>query len=1057
LFNAAITANSTRPFIGLRPFEFSDAPFFFGRKDATDAVEALIRRNQFVAIVGSSGTGKSSLVQAGLLPRFESSQGERWKWTTLRPGEAPIERLARAISSLEDSDEEFLEARTERVEFCLRRSRFGIAEGVALVAQEDRDVHFMIIVDQFEELFRFARLRNDINNSPEGLTVNRDEATAFVRLLLAPSSIENVQVHIVITMRSDFIGDCSHFYELPEVVTKSQFLVPGLTRDQRAAAIQGPIDVAHAGIEPELVQRILNDTSDDPDQLPVVQHTMMRCWSFATDRFTEARGACIEVGVEDYVKVGGVANALSVHADQILKELSIQKSNGSAIGPDEVVKRIFQALTEVDIDGRGARRPLRLVDLERTVAQDDDIDAQTRTCIAEIVERLALPDCSFLRVTSLADDAIVDIGHEALIRRWSKLKGASADTDWIREEQEDGDRYRDLVRIAKGGGIISTVELPLFEQWWKKRKPTRFWGKRYTTQAADYYDEVRNVLTRSREAAKVQKEREFVAANTERMASETRLRLAATESAKLAESARAEAEGARARAAEAMAEAAKAQTRIAEAELFSRRQQIRRMWLAGVSVLGFIVLLATAWTNIMNKKETIKAKEKLIADQSRQQTDLIAARATGLISRPIMSGAGDALALLTYEGSQLVETKSYSKALSDSLRSLRELRRIVDFPRQVLSVATNPKLPLVTIVTAGSPPVMNFFKVFGPDENISALASIPTPIPLNSWAVAHWSPDGERLLIGGPGPTAIIITPCGNEKLKPYFKSCEGKDENEELPFGDIKHQAGVGNWLGDGTNIITTTFQGETNIWNSGTGKLQEGLLKNVAVTVPSGGADKQISAIVISGSGKRIAVGEYSGKVKIINASNSQVEYEVGDKTKLQSPTLIMFNPANDDELFVAYQGAEAVLWNIVKQSEILKQLAGTVFQVAFDPKGTFLVTASNDALVRLWDLTGASGPRILEMRGHIGPVFSVDVRADGAILSGGADRTARFWRKEAALGEAAGNESRTENIDWLRRLATEKLPYQNDPPYSEGSTSRIELPKQIACVLSSTCDDR
>lgn len=114
------TASVTRPFIGLRPFDYRDRAFFFGRDESVEAVESLVTKSGFVAVVGSSGTGKSSLIRAGLLPSLETRSNNHWRRATMEPGEAPIRRLARAISSLRGPDDDLTEAWNERIEVCLR-------------------------------------------------------------------------------------------------------------------------------------------------------------------------------------------------------------------------------------------------------------------------------------------------------------------------------------------------------------------------------------------------------------------------------------------------------------------------------------------------------------------------------------------------------------------------------------------------------------------------------------------------------------------------------------------------------------------------------------------------------------------------------------------------------------------------------------------------------------------------------------------------------------------------------------------------------------------------
>ena len=130
----------------------------------------------------------------------------------------------------------------------------------------------LIVVDQFEELFRFA----DAARQPD----RDDDAAAFVKLLLEASQQRELPIYVVLTMRSDYIGDCARFRGLPEAVTNALYLIPRMSREQRRAAIVEPVRVGGGTIAPRLVVRLLNDVGDDPDQLPILQHALMRCWDY---------------------------------------------------------------------------------------------------------------------------------------------------------------------------------------------------------------------------------------------------------------------------------------------------------------------------------------------------------------------------------------------------------------------------------------------------------------------------------------------------------------------------------------------------------------------------------------------------------------------------------------------------------------------------------------------------------------------------------------------------------------------------------------------------------
>ena len=507
------SASNEWPFIGLRPFRYDDHAYFFGRDEELHALESQIRHAPFVAIVGGSGSGKSSLISAGLRARLEKADDFRWKWIEMRPGDAPIRRLASALANLTGETGDLLEAWADRFERVLTMSSFGMGETLAQIPalREPEISGVLLLVDQFEELFRFANLGSESSLDAATAAERRDEATAIVRLLLTPTRAPQLPIHVVVTMRSDFIGDCARFHGLPEAVSRSQFLVPGMTRDQREDVIRKPIELAEAQIDAALVQRALNDTNEDLDQLPLLQHAMMRCWERAHRRSQET-GDRPHLTIADYMEVGGVERALSRHANKILEAFSEEESVSATNDLRLATKRVFQALTETDQDGRSTRNPQRFADLVQYVRVGDDTEsASVATNAARtVVRRFASPDCSFLRVIASPEkadgideidtDSIIDIGHEALIRRWDRLQG-DGEENWMHEEVDDSERFKRLLGYVAAEATIPVEDLIVLETWWFKRGPNRFWARRYTKRNADKFEEVRATLKRSRDKA----------------------------------------------------------------------------------------------------------------------------------------------------------------------------------------------------------------------------------------------------------------------------------------------------------------------------------------------------------------------------------------------------------------------------------------------------------------------------------------------------------------------------------------------------------------------------
>lgn len=278
-----------QPYPGLRPFQKSEADVFFGRGEQIDELLATLEDNHVVAVVGASGSGKSSLVRAGLLPALEagflSGAGPDWRMVLMRPGNAPFSQLAGALLEAagdERADDPQTIAFTEAT---LRSGPRGLLEAIRDMAFPP-GTNILLLVDQFEEIFRFRHrgLSGVDAASQRATAAERNDAMAFVNMLLATGEENDLSLYAVITMRSDFLGDCDAFHGLPEAINRCQFLVPRLRRDQLQETITMPLDLFGAKAEPGLVNRILNEIGSDPDQLPVMQHLLLRMWSQAEKR-----------------------------------------------------------------------------------------------------------------------------------------------------------------------------------------------------------------------------------------------------------------------------------------------------------------------------------------------------------------------------------------------------------------------------------------------------------------------------------------------------------------------------------------------------------------------------------------------------------------------------------------------------------------------------------------------------------------------------------------------------------------------------------------------------
>jgi energy-coupling factor transporter ATP-binding protein EcfA2 len=526
--NPASATAITNPFPGLRPFREEEEHLFFGRELQVDAMVDKLAQRRFLAVVGSSGSGKSSLVNCGLRPALHqgrmTSAGTSWRMAQFRPGNHPLAALAQALAEdgvLFRNFEERGLPLVEIIDTTLRMSKRGLID-IFEQASLAKEVNLLLVVDQFEELFRYRQLTDGPQPGDQWTNGHgfSEEATAFVKLLLELQQQKDCPIFVVLTMRSDFLGDCTQYAGLAEAINAGLYLVPRLTPEERRDAIVNPIRVQGAEIEPVLVTRLVNDVGDNPDQLSILQHALNRTWAN-----WQQEGGKDPLALRHYEAIGTMAGALDAHAEEAYAELSSTGMEPSL--RQRICEKLFQALTDKATDGRGVRRP-------STLGYLCALTEATETEVVEVIELFRQPSRSFLMPPAgenLTAEKVIDISHESLMRVWIKLK------DWVDEEAQSAQIYRRLVETAnlhaKGQAApLRDPELTIFGNWQQKQKPNQAWAERY----APGFDEALTFLRFSKnehEAELAEKERrreeearrELEEANRARVAAEDRQRL----------------------------------------------------------------------------------------------------------------------------------------------------------------------------------------------------------------------------------------------------------------------------------------------------------------------------------------------------------------------------------------------------------------------------------------------------------------------------------------------------------------------------------------------------
>ena len=450
-----------RPYPGLRPFESNELPLFFGREAHVSRLIDILQRQRFLAVIGPSGAGKSSLVRAGLLPALAlgwPGDVSDWRIAELRPGDRPLRRLAEALLAPDVLGREFgafgEEGSAEQpdasqaplIEAELRAGPQALASLVADAMRQrpgQPPFNLLVLVDQFEELFRYAEL-----GANQG-----DEAELFVNLLLAPQQAgapAAARVHVALTMRTDSLHECARFLDLPEAINHGQYLVPRLKPDELRRAIIEPARVFEGQVQDAVVQALLRDVHRAPDELPMLQHALSRMWDLASRR-NDAH-PCITP--EDADKAGGLNNALSRHANLIFESLSE--------ADQALADALFRAITgQPDASTPDTRRPQRLDQISRFAGLKPALWPQ----FEPVLRAFAAEGANFLHFAEpLAADTVVDISHEALIRQWDRLRAL---VDWEAALAAQYRRWRDRSehRRREGGELLTRADLTAALAW----------------------------------------------------------------------------------------------------------------------------------------------------------------------------------------------------------------------------------------------------------------------------------------------------------------------------------------------------------------------------------------------------------------------------------------------------------------------------------------------------------------------------------------------------------------------------------------------------------------
>jgi WD40 repeat protein len=419
------------PYRGLAAFQEADAPFYFGRESFVDALEQAVRTKKLVAvIVGSSGSGKSSALFAGLLPRLRNAGG--YQFASFRPGRQPFYALADALLPLLEpslSDTDYL-AETRKLAERMTKEEISLAEVVGRILKKNKGTcQVLLVVDQFEELY----------------TLCPDERlqAAFVDELLrtveASRRSRDGSAVILLTLRADFMGQALAHRPFADALQEASLMLGPMTRQELRVAIEKPAEMQGAAFEAGLVERILDDVGQKPGNLPLLEFTLTQLWEQQTDGW---------LAHADYEAMGCVEGALAAYADQVYADLDAQGQ-----------EQARQALVQLVQPGEGTEDT-------RRIATKEELGEESWSLIQRLADK---------RLVVTGRDAqgreTAEVVHEALIQKWGRFQ------EWMQADRAFRlwqERLRSNLRQwqesgGDEGALLAGAPLGVAEGWLAER------------------------------------------------------------------------------------------------------------------------------------------------------------------------------------------------------------------------------------------------------------------------------------------------------------------------------------------------------------------------------------------------------------------------------------------------------------------------------------------------------------------------------------------------------------------------------------------------------------
>ncbi|TAL61826.1 MAG: hypothetical protein EPN85_03970 [Bacteroidetes bacterium] len=1043
------------PYPGLRPFNDDESIYFKGRDKNIDSIVDLVEKKKFVMLTGASGDGKSSLVYAGVLPRARAgllkAKYSSWKVADFRPERDPLGNLTRALHSFLNTDN--FETFRKKLSYGFNALVNTYKKSPLFIDVEGKEWkeadeptkkqlrkkagNLIIIADQFEEFFTNIENYHNGSSSVESQTV--------VNLLLETARIalaEYLPVYVILTMRSDYIGQCASFRGLPEYIGFSEFFVPRLKRHDLVQVIEEPAKLNGDRISRRLTEHLLNDITDGYDQLPILQHALNQIWQ-AADNGKE------EMDLIHYAKVGGLdktrlpdadkimfekwllgippfkvklfekpslENVLNAHANELLEKaydyfVAKHPENANVITREDfmlIVKTTYQCLTKID-ESRAVRNRMTLQEIS-DIIQRPHITARL---VGKLLDIFRLQGNTFLKpfITDKPESlkthkhTILDITHESLIRNWSVLK------NWADEEYENWQQFHDfnkqlqrwISNEKQKGYLLPIGPLSFFEDWYNSCKPNKYWLKKYDesetpetekdAKAHKIIEDASLFLKSSRQA--IRRKKNLLVYSTVTV---VLILLSFTVWAFLERNKALEQQLIAEQKTQEAVNATKEAIRSKEEALKSQRKAIESEQLA----------VSAKDTALKAKEQAMVSQQEALKQKSRAEAETRNAQEQSLIAKRETEKA---------EQQRAISEKEKNKAEKAEMKA-RQLSLISVSQNLALKSAlqnTNPQLQGLLAMQAYRFTKQNGGKVQDP-AIYEALRSAYSSLASNSNAVLKGSSAEVRTL----AENSTSLASAGKDGVVNYWNVSKGKSESSV----GLKYSS-PNNFIFISSNGALAASGHENKavcVWSMNGGKIsfvemkgRKELLRTASfspdfTTVAAAGKDSMLTiwnvqsgkvikeinmksfvkTILYTSNENSLAVITENGEVNLISVSEGSIQNIYSSQTSL--PLCGTYIPQKNT-LACGFSDGKIRLFNLSASGKV-NQLGDNITRVEqISVKNNMLAVSCSDKTIKIYEL-GNTDLKPIHLKDHKTKVRSLIFDKENKIIAGCEDKTIRVW---------------------------------------------------------------